>query len=517
MDPKWQRFAPIGLYLAIIAALASAGIFIVMHAFNLYLQISLALIIVGLAIFAILDPDRVRRTFTGRQAKYGSNAFVMVIAFLGILVVINYLGYNYTKRWDLTADKTHTLAAETLKTLKTLPTPVTADAFYSSRLNSDSAKSVLEDYKYNSGGKFTYSFINPDSNPVAAQQAGVQQDGTVVLHLGSHTEKITSNPPSEQDMTSALVRLINPGQRNVYFLTGHGEMDPTGSNSNRSYANAKNALTAKNYTVKQLNLLTDHVVPTDANVIVIAGPEKPLSADEIKPLQDFLGKGGAVIVMEDPIPVTQFGESDDPLADYLAKSWNIDLGKDIVVDQSSNNLAVAIGVTYGSSAITQPLNGMYTIFPTARSVILKTGSTSSTGVSLVNTSTQSWSETDFAALAENKVAFDAAKDKQGPISLAVSVQDTATNSHLVVIGDADFAGDTFFNQYGNGDFFVNTIDWASGQQNIISLTPKQSTTRVILAPQGYMMNLIFLGVVIVLPGLVLFSGILTWIQRRRRG
>jgi ABC-type uncharacterized transport system involved in gliding motility auxiliary subunit len=38
-----------------------------------------------------------------------------------------------------------------------------------------------------------------------------------------------------------------------------------------------------------------------------------------------------------------------------------------------------------------------------------------------------------------------------------------------------------------------------------------------LSPQGYMMNLIFLGTVIVLPGLVLFSGILTWIQRRRRG
>jgi ABC-type uncharacterized transport system involved in gliding motility auxiliary subunit len=294
-------------------------------------------------------------------------------------------------------------------------------------------------------------------------------------------------------------------------------MDPTGSNSNRSYLSAKNALTGKNYTVKQLNLLTDHIVPADANVVVIAGPDKPLSIDEIKPLQDFLDKGGAVVVMEDPTPVTQFGTSDDPLADYLAKNWGIGLGKDIVVDQGSNNLAVAIGATYGSSEITKPLNNVVTVFPTARSVTMKAGSTSSTGVTLVSTSTQSWAETDFAALAENKVAFDAAKDTPGPIPLAVSAQDTSKNSHLVVIGDADFADDTFFAQYGNGDFFVNTIDWASGQQNIISLTPKQSTTRIIVTPQGYMMNLIFLGVVIVLPGLVLFSGILTWIQRRRRG
>jgi ABC-type uncharacterized transport system involved in gliding motility auxiliary subunit len=87
----------------------------------------------------------------------------------------------------------------------------------------------------------------------------------------------------------------------------------------------------------------------------------------------------------------------------------------------------------------------------------------------------------------------------------------------VVVGDADFASDAVFTQYANSDLFVSMIDWASGQQNLISLTPKQSTTRIIMAPQSYAINLIFLGTVIVIPGLVLFSGVFTWIQRRRRG
>src|SRR5512138_4032809 len=107
-DPRIKRFAPIGLYLALAAAIASAGIFIVQRQFNLPLQISLGLIVIGFAIFAILDPARVRHALTGRQARYGSNALVMILAFLGILILVNYLIYKFPKRWDLTADKSHT-------------------------------------------------------------------------------------------------------------------------------------------------------------------------------------------------------------------------------------------------------------------------------------------------------------------------------------------------------------------------------------------------------------------------
>jgi ABC-type uncharacterized transport system involved in gliding motility auxiliary subunit len=518
MKTEWRRFASIGLYLAILAALASAGLFIVQRQFNLPLQIGLGLIVIGLAVFAILDPDRVRRTFTGRQARYGSNVLVMSIAFIGILGVINYLGNQYSKRWDLTADKTHTLAPETIKILQSLPQPVTVDAFFSARIPSDTAKNLLEDFKSNATKvSFSYKIINPDADPVAAQQAGITQDGSLVFHMGSHQEVVTS--ANEQDMTTALVRLINPGQRNVYFITGHGEEDPDASGSgSRAYSMAKAALTSKNYTVKKLNLLTEHQVPADATVVVVAGPTQPLAAEEIKPLQDYVDKGGALVVMEEPLPVTKFGTSPDPLADYLAQKWNIVLGKDIIVDQGTSNLSVAIGVTYGSSPITQKLANTYTIFPTARSVTVQgSANASSTAVVLVSTSQQSWAETDFAALTNNQVVFDAAKDKAGPISVAVADQNSTTNAHIVVVGDADFASDAVFAQYGNSDFFGGIIDWASGQQNLITLTPKQSTTRIIMAPQSYMINLIFLGTVIVIPGLVLFSGVFTWIQRRRRG
>ena len=117
MKAEWRRFAPLGLYLAVLAALVSGGLYFVRREVDLYLQISLGLVFLGLALFALLDPDRVRRAFTGRQARYGSNALILLLASFGILIVINYLVYTNPERWDLTEDKENALTQQTLDVL----------------------------------------------------------------------------------------------------------------------------------------------------------------------------------------------------------------------------------------------------------------------------------------------------------------------------------------------------------------------------------------------------------------
>ena len=87
----------------------------------------------------------------------------------------------------------------------------------------------------------------------------------------------------------------------------------------------------------------------------------------------------------------------------------------------------------------------------------------------------------------------------------------------MVFGDSEFASDTYFTQYGNGDMMINSVDWAAEQEGLISLTPKDNIERLMIPPGRYTMNLILLGVVFILPGLVLLAGILVWLQRRQRG
>lgn len=57
MDTKWRRMAPLGLYLSLLAALTAIGLYIVQREWNLPLQISLAVFVIGLAVFAVLDPE----------------------------------------------------------------------------------------------------------------------------------------------------------------------------------------------------------------------------------------------------------------------------------------------------------------------------------------------------------------------------------------------------------------------------------------------------------------------------
>lgn len=516
MKIEARKLAPIGLYLSLVAAIASIGLYIVFHQFNLWLQISLGLVVVGLALFGILDPQRVRVSLTGRQARYGSNALILILATLGIVVVANYLVNGHSKRWDLTEDQSNTLSKETLNTLASLKQTVTAEAFFTSQTPSDTAKTLLDNYKANSNGKFTYKFIDPNADPVAAQQANIKTDGTIVLTMAGRMQAVTVI--DEVDLTTGLIRIANPSQRTVLFLTGHGEHDiddTTGSTS--AYTKVKAALVSKNYTVNSLNLLADKTIPAGTNAIVIAGPQKPLSADEVKILQDYLAKGGSLVVMEDPTVITQFGNSPDPLASYMTQTWGITLNNDFVIDPTSQQASQAISYSYGDHPITNQLNKMVTIFPASRSVEMKTTDKIDQNT-LVSTAPSAWGETDLAGLASNQQpVFDKAKDLAGPITLAVAAVDNNYNARMVVIGSSNFATDQSFPAYGNGDFLINSIDWAARQDQLISLTPKQPIQRVLVAPQVYAMGFVLLGSVFALPLVVIISGIVVWVQRRRRG
>jgi len=513
MKPEWRRFAPFGLYLSLAALVATVVLYIVFKTFNLYLQISLGLFVIGLALFALLDPERVRQLLTGRQARYSSNALVLVLAFTGILVVINYLVYQNPKRWDLTEDKTNSLAPETLETLNRLPQTVEAVAFYTTRLDTTTASNLLEQYKFNSDKKFDYRFVNPEEDPIAAQNAGITRDGTLMLAMGDRKELIS--PVTEAEITEGLVRLMSD-KLSVYFLTGHGEPSLQ-AGAQRSFSQAKAALEAKSYVVNELNLLTTNEIPQDAKVIVAGGANVPLSEEEVGKLKQFVEGGGSLLVLAEPEFLTGFGEAEDPLGAFLQETYGISLGDDLVLDYSTNQLSIALAGSYASHAITQSFSTTISYYPTARSVSLASVD-GFTGQELVSTSPQSWAERDLEGLqSESAPQPDEGVDLMGPVPVAAVSQDLAGKQRVAVFGDVDFATDQYFNEYANGDMLVNTIDWAAEQENLINLSQPQVTQRIIVPPTTQAQGLIQLVSIFLPPALVLLAGVVVFIQRRRRG
>jgi ABC-type uncharacterized transport system involved in gliding motility auxiliary subunit len=88
---------------------------------------------------------------------------------------------------------------------------------------------------------------------------------------------------------------------------------------------------------------------------------------------------------------------------------------------------------------------------------------------------------------------------------------------VVVIGDSSFASDIYFDQYGNGDLFINAVDWAAGQGNMINLTSSQPINRTLRLPSSFTVLLLAFAFVILIPGLIIAAGVWSWLVRRSRG
>ncbi len=519
MTSRRQRFAPLGLIITLIASLVVIGLLFVQRQWNVWVQIGLAIAILGLGIFALLDPERVRRIFSGRRARYSSNAVILSAAFLLIVVIFSYLVYLDTRenprRLDLTEDRSYSLSGETLAALENLDEPVFAQAFYSTQIPSDQARTLLEQYKIYGSGKFDYGFIDPLEDPIAAEQANITQDGTIVFTMDDQQQIVSIE--SEEQFTSALVKLLNPDVRAVYFITGHGEYGL--DDGEQSYSQVKRVLESKNYKVETLNLLSGGEIPEDAELIIIAAPQKPISQAEVEIIDKFLSAGNGLIVMQEPLPLTDFGESQDPLALYLTEQWGLTLGRDVVIDQVSQRPLDAVGSVWGNHRIVNNLGTYVVVFPAARSVNLERAPSGVSQAQLVSTTSQAWAETDFESLISDRgeIIFDETVDLPGPVPLAAVSENFSTDARVVVYGDADFSVDANFGFYANTDLFINSADWAAGEDDLIDLTPKTRTQRFLLAPQPALVNFIFLVTVVVIPSTALLGGIFTWFQRRKRG
>jgi ABC-type uncharacterized transport system involved in gliding motility auxiliary subunit len=516
INRNMRQFAPIGLVISGLAALVSFGLYIIQRSFNLPMQISLGLIVIGLAAAILLDPQKALALLTGRQARHGSNSFLMTVAVVGILVVINYLVSNNSKQWDLTEDRQNTLTSETQQALVSLKTPVNAEAFYSNQLSISEAQKLLQNFESNSKGKFTFEFINPVTDPIRAQQANITKDGTIVLIMEDRQEQITF--ASEEMLTGALIRLANPGERVVYFLTGHGEFEIDGA-SDSNYSQVSDTLKAKNYTVSQLNLVATPSIPDDALAIIVAGPQKPLTEQEISLIKSYQEKGGALVYLAEPRITSQFGDQIDPMVSYLDTVWGIGLDDDIIIDFSADNTQPfnVVSNRFASHAITQQMNSLALVLPSARSVRLNNQLDNIQVTELAQTTENAWGETDFTALQKNQAAPDPANDRIGPVPFAVAGENSTNSSRIVVVGDSDFAGSGAYDQLGNSDFILNAIDWAAQQDNLISLTPREPIQRFMLPLTGTTLNMVLFGSVFLLPGLVIFTGVYVWLQRRRKG
>jgi ABC-type uncharacterized transport system involved in gliding motility auxiliary subunit len=250
---------------------------------------------------------------------------------------------------------------------------------------------------------------------------------------------------------------------------------------------------------------------------VIAGPQKPLDTQEVNLLKKYVDAGGGLIVMENPIQFTEFGESADPLADYTAKDWGITLDNNVIIDVTSQQPLNAVSASYSQSHPITQNQSYYVIMPQARSLSITSTPKDVTATPLILTSNQSWGEVNFTSAENSQISYDEGVDMLGPLNMAIAADNSVTKGRIVVFGNSIFATDQGFDAYGNGNIFVNSIDWTAEQEDLLNITPREAIERTFTPPSSIQFVIILLSSVCIIPGLIIVAGISSWISRRKRG
>ncbi|HEX3033785.1 MAG TPA: GldG family protein [Thermodesulfobacteriota bacterium] len=447
-----------------------------------------------------------------RRFLYGANSLIFILIVLAILVVLNYIAFKRAVRLDVTQKGLYSLSDQTIKVLKNMDKGIEILAFFK-EIGSDRTEfqDLMSRYKTYSD-KIKVRFVDPDKEPGITAKYDVTEYGTVVLANGDQnikvrlTDLVSGNlvNNAEEEITNAIIKLSRGTRKTVYFLTTHGERDIKDDSEAEGFGSLRRALEGESYMVEELVLLRKGSVPTGNSILIVAGPKKPLLEKEVQAVKKYLEGGGKAVFMVEPKSAKELVS--------LIKDYGFDMGNNVIIDPSSKLVGggdiAPIVAEYPYHLITEGFN-LATLFPYSRSVEAKEDDEFTVTV-IAKTDQYSWAEDDFA-LFDQGIAEKNEDDKSGP--LGVVAVGEGDESRIAVFGSVDFISNRFFDFSGNRDFFLNTINWVAGDEHLISIRPR-------VAEEGKLtltvnrMRLIFSLTVIVLPAIILISGVTVWWRRR---
>ena len=467
------------------------------------------LALVCLIIFFVIHFEALKAFSFQRSTRMGANSVLMVVLFAGILAIVNFLGARHSQRWDFSETQHFTLAPQTHRVLRSLSRDVKITVFTQDRSQAfNTYRDLLDTYRQ-ATNKITVQFVDPERQPNIAREYGITRIDTAVLESGPQTVRV--NAPSEVELTGALIRVSKETKKRIVFLEGHGERSVE-DRERGGLALAKEALIKQGYDVGTVALLQESAVPDNTSVLVVAGPRRPVTAEEKERIHAYVATGGHLLVLIDP--------DTQAALDDLLRRWGVEIGPGVLVDLqdrlAQGDLTALLVRTFTEHEITQDLTSAV-LFPLSRHVIFQEELAKEWDyVPLARTSPRSWAETDMKG---RVVSYSEKEDVQGPLALAAALtlkkapEEGKPRSAVVVVGNSTFASNAYLNFPGNTDFFLHTAGWLAEERDLISIAPKEPALRPFIPNPTQDRVLLYIQVFF-LPAATFVWGMLVWRKRR---
>ena len=466
---------------------------------------------------------------------------------VGIYVSIGYFSIAYPLRFDMTEAGLHSLSDQTVSMLQRLEQPVHIVFFHSHQMGE-----TVERYELiaKQTDNVTVEFHDPTLNPAQARFHGVRFPGTAVMT--SEGRRSVVNGDSEADIANGILRVSQGITQLICFLDGHGEADPFSKemhdhlegtvdhshgmgveyvlHETHGMAKARGSLETLNYKVKKVSLLQEKNGIKDCEVLIVAGPKAALLAPEVDTIKSFLETGGNALFMIDPFIETGL--------EPIINAFGARLDDGMVVDETNHfgidSSAPAV-TSYNYHQITREVP--LTFYPGSRSLSPTNPVPGVQVTPIVNSSRRSFSETS-----QDRISFEREIDLPGPRTLMLAanrrpldeddaqllkdlirspeqqsrsedVKAVTEHSRVIIVGDSDFATNSFFHVLGNGQLFLNAISYLAAQENLIGIKPAlRELPRFNLTNRQ--MKGTFFSALFLVPSLLFLIGTAVWWRQR---
>lgn len=479
---------------------------------------------------------KIGASFKKKGFRSGVYATVTSLLVIGAIIIVNLIVNAMAVQKDLTTTGEKSLTAETEELLAGLEDEIT---FYFLTKEGQSLSGLDTYYDMyiqlyqRASDKITFETVDLLLNPKFAEQ---YTDKTVVQYSLIVVNEATqlSRYISVQDMVltevtmdsytfqyeevpvgidiegqiNAAIRYVTSGQQtSLYAVTGHGERG-LGSEG-------QNLLGKGNIIYNAFESMTAERVPEDCDVLYITTPQNDYTDTELAMFKEYADRGGDFLIL---------AEKSGNAVNYekLLAYCGVQVENSIILegDASRHNpssLLELYPTVDTTNDITKKLSsGNYLPVSYAYALTLL----KDTGVEYSVSRLLYTSSASYAKSVENGSikTTQLADDPVGPFNLGIYLKNTENKSEAVVLsGGFVFADDYLkLSNYANGSLLTGSVNYMAGADEVSTVRTISFETEEMITINAAQANTIAIILVIVVPVLLIVSGVYVMLRRRSR-
>ena len=448
------------------------------------------------------------------------NSFSVYISLLvGVLLLLNLIGRNWYKRFDLTDNKMYSLSKSSKNVVGKIDDLLTMKVYFSDDLPGELSNTqrflqdLLEEYEAQSDN-IRFFFTNPESNEQLEEEArkdGIQpvqmqvvEDdkleikrvylGMVILYEDKKETipVIQTATGLEYLITTKIKTLVNKDKKTIGIANLSEEVEIKTENLNNQLR--------QHHNTRVVDLTNEGLIDENIDVLLVSGATDTLDSTTISNLNSFLDSGRGVFFAQSGVTtdmqIQQANVINSNVFTFL-KSYGLNVNQNLVLDKSCGRVQVQqqmgfirmnVPMDYPFLPIIKKFNNqelvvsgleqIHLFFPSE--IVLDTTLSQNVAgvVDLFSSSNKSGIMSGRFILSPDPKNNPFLQNLNQRSKVLGASSRLVSGGELIVIADSKFlSDDAGMSIPENMVFLMNTVDYLAGEKELISLRSREITNR----------------------------------------